>query len=69
MLVQKEMEERNDKERVDLESFSGLSLKAMEEKHIKTALKLTGGNQRKAAQLLDITRDTLRYRLKKLGIG
>lgn len=69
LLVQKEMEERNDDENVDLESFSGLSLKAMEEKHIKTALKLSGGNQRKAAQLLDITRDTLRYRLKKLGMG
>ncbi|HAR45935.1 MAG TPA: hypothetical protein DCS05_07135 [Nitrospiraceae bacterium] len=26
------------------------------------------GNQRKAARLLDISRDTLRYRLKKLGI-
>ena len=63
------MEEKREEENVDIESFSGLSLKAMEEKHIRTALKLTGGNQRKAAQLLDITRDTLRYRLKKLGIG
>ena len=69
LLVQKEMEEKREEENVDIESFSGLSLKAMEEKHIRTALKLTGGNQRKAAQLLDITRDTLRYRLKKLGIG
>jgi DNA-binding protein Fis len=29
----------------------------------------TGGNQRKAASLLCISRDTLRYRLKKLGIA
>jgi len=53
---------------VDIESFNGLSLEAMERKHIKTALKLAGGNQRKAAKLLCISRDTLRYRIKKLGI-
>jgi DNA-binding NtrC family response regulator len=45
-----------------------LSLKALEEEHIRTALRRAEGNQRKAAKLLDITRDTLRYRLKKLGI-
>jgi transcriptional regulator with PAS, ATPase and Fis domain len=45
-----------------------LSLKALEEEHIRTALKRAEGNQRKAAKLLEITRDTLRYRLKKLGI-
>ena len=49
-------------------NFNVLSLEAMERKHIKTALKLTGGNQRKAAKLLAISRDTLRYRLKKFGI-
>lgn len=52
----------------DMGSHSGLALKAMEEAFIKTALKLADGNQRKAARLLDISRDTLRYRLKKLGI-
>ncbi len=45
-----------------------LSLKAAEEGHIRKALLMAEGNQRKAAKLLDITRDTLRYRLKKLGI-
>jgi DNA-binding NtrC family response regulator len=40
----------------------------MEEEFIRTALRLSEGNQRKAARLLDISRDTLRYRLKKLGI-
>lgn len=46
----------------------GLSLKAMEVEYIKAALRLAEGNQRKAARLLDISRDTLRYRLKKLKI-
>ena len=47
---------------------STLSLKTMEAEFIRTALRLSEGNQRKAARLLDISRDTLRYRLKKLGI-
>lgn len=51
-----------------LKGMETLSLKAMEEEFIRTALKLADGNQRKAAKLLDISRDTLRYRLKKLGI-
>lgn len=45
-----------------------LCLRANEAEYIRTALKAAGGNQRKAAKLLDVTRDTLRYRLKKLGI-
>jgi DNA-binding NtrC family response regulator len=48
---------------------SGLSLKVLEEESIREALKLSKGNQRKAAKLLDISRDTLRYRLKKWGIN
>lgn len=46
-----------------------LSLEAMEERFIKEALKKTGGNQRKAAKLLNISRDALRYRLKKMDIS
>ena len=61
-------EESHAEEPVNIGSYSGLSLRAMEEEFIKTALKLSDGNQRKAAKLLDVTRDTLRYRLKKLGI-
>lgn len=53
----------------EIKLTSGLSLQSMEEEYIKTALRLTGGNQRKAATLLCISRDTLRYRLKKLGIA
>lgn len=47
---------------------SSLSLKAMEAEFIKTALKLSDGNQRKAAKLLEVSRDKLRYRLNKLKI-
>ncbi len=46
----------------------GTSLKAMEEALIKSAYELSHGNQRKTAKLLDISRDTLRYRLKKMGL-
>jgi two-component system response regulator AtoC len=35
---------------------------------IEHAMREAGGNQTKAAQRLGITRDTLRYRLKKFGI-
>ena len=35
---------------------------------LKEALKKTGGNQRKAAKLLNISRDALRYRLKKMDL-
>ena len=35
---------------------------------IERAMRETGGNQTKAAQRLGITRDTLRYRLKKFGL-
>jgi DNA-binding NtrC family response regulator len=45
-----------------------MSLKVLEEESIRAALKSTKGNQRQAAKLLEITRDTLRYRMKKLGI-
>ncbi len=69
LLLQQPMETETADKTVDLDSYSGLSLDAMEEKYIRTALKLTGGNQRKAAQLLNIRRDALRYRLKKLGIS
>jgi DNA-binding NtrC family response regulator len=47
---------------------SSMSLKVLEEESIRAALRSTKGNQRQAAKLLEITRDTLRYRMKKLGI-
>ncbi len=45
-----------------------LSLEAMEERFIRKAMDKSGGNQRKAADLLGLSRDALRYRLKKMGL-
>ncbi|MEI7705068.1 MAG: sigma-54 dependent transcriptional regulator [Deltaproteobacteria bacterium] len=47
----------------------GLVLEDVERKLIQEALDRTSGNQSRAARLLGITRDTLRYRLKKHGMG
>lgn len=46
----------------------GMSLKDIEEVLIKSAFEMSSGNQKKASELLDISRDTLRYRLKKMGL-
>ena len=45
-----------------------MSLKDSERVLITRALEKTGGNQTKAALLLGITRDVLRYRIKKMGV-
>lgn len=44
----------------------GLSLDEVEMSLVRQALERSGGNQTKAAELLDISRDQLRYRMKKL---
>jgi transcriptional regulator with PAS, ATPase and Fis domain len=46
----------------------GVDLERWEKSLIEQALREADGNQTKAAQRLGITRDTLRYRLKKHGI-
>jgi transcriptional regulator with PAS, ATPase and Fis domain len=46
----------------------GISLEKVEEDLVRQALKMTRGNQTKAAKLLDISRDALRYRMQKFGI-
>jgi two-component system response regulator AtoC len=46
----------------------GVDLSQWERLMIERAMREAGGNQTKAAQRLGITRDTLRYRLKKFGI-
>lgn len=46
----------------------GISLEKVEEALVRQALRLTNGNQTKAAKLLDISRDALRYRMQKFGI-
>ena len=47
---------------------SDLSLKNSERTLIVQALEKTGGNKTKAAALLGISRDVLRYRMKKLNL-
>ena len=46
---------------------NGLSLESLEVELSKQAMARTNGNLTKAARLLDITRDQLRYKLKKAG--
>ena len=43
----------------------GISLESLEKKYIQAALKMSDGNKSKAAQLLGLSRDTLRYRIEK----
>lgn len=45
----------------------GISLDEAELSFVKQAIERSGGNQTKAAKLLGISRDQLRYRLQKLG--
>lgn len=46
----------------------GITLEAVERRLILSALKRAGGNKSKAARLLGLSRDTLRYRLEKFDI-
>ena len=48
---------------------NGLSLEAVERALIVRALDKASGNQSAAARLLGISRDTMRYRLEKFGLG
>jgi len=50
-------------------SNQNLSLQEMEKKLLVDALNKTKGNKTRAAKLLSITRDTLRYKIKKLNIN
>jgi DNA-binding protein Fis len=45
-----------------------MSLDEMEKRAIAQALEQAGNNQVRAAKLLGISRDTLRYRMKKFGL-
>ncbi len=46
----------------------GISLKEVEKELIQKAMEMAKGNRSKAARLLGLSRDTLRYRLRKYGI-
>jgi DNA-binding NtrC family response regulator len=54
---------------VPLVSDEGLVLEDVEKKLITEAMERASGNQSKAARLLGVSRDTLRYRLKKHGMA
>lgn len=47
----------------------GITLERVERILIEQALNRFAGNQTKAAHCLGISRDTIRYRIKKFGIG
>jgi len=47
----------------------GTSLEEVEHSMVELAMAQAGGNQTNAAKLLDISRDALRYKLKKFGLG
>jgi two-component system, NtrC family, response regulator AtoC len=47
----------------------GASLERVEESLVRQAMALANNNQTRAAKLLDISRDALRYKLKKFGLG
>ena len=47
---------------------AGTSLEAMERQHLVAALQQAGWNVTKAARVLQISRDTLRYRIEKHGL-
>jgi len=47
----------------------GISLRDVQFELVRQALERTGGNQTRAAQLLRISRDALRYKMKSFGLG
>ncbi|KAA3613882.1 MAG: sigma-54-dependent Fis family transcriptional regulator [Calditrichaeota bacterium] len=46
----------------------GISLEAVERALLQKSLEMAAGNKSKAARLLHLTRETLRYRLRKFGL-
>lgn len=46
----------------------GISLQALEEKYVRKALAQTENNQTRAAKLLHLSRDQLRYRMERYGL-
>jgi DNA-binding NtrC family response regulator len=46
----------------------GIGLQQVEDEMVQQAMERTGGNQTQAAALLQISRDALRYKMKKLGL-
>lgn len=59
--------EMTEEQSIDL-PVGGISLKNVEKDLVIQALQKTEGNQTKAAKLLDISRDALRYKMHKFGL-
>ena len=47
----------------------GLNLEEVERSLVTQALERTGGNQSRAATLLGVNRDQIRYRIEKFGLS
>ena len=47
----------------------GVTLEQVEESLVRQAMEMAEGNQTRAAQLLGLSRDALRYKLKKFNVG
>jgi transcriptional regulator with GAF, ATPase, and Fis domain len=61
---------RADGSHVGLESLTyGELRRAMEREHVVRGLLEAGGNVTRAARLLGVSRSTLRYRMRRLGLG
>ena len=45
----------------------GIDIESVEKELIRQALDSTRGNQTRAAKMLNLSRDTLRYRMQKFG--
>jgi DNA-binding NtrC family response regulator len=61
--------DETDRLTIDRLPAAGMTLDQWERTMLEQALRGAGGNQTRAAQQLGISRDTLRYRMKKYGIG
>lgn len=58
-----------DEARIDFElPHDGIDLSALERAVLSQALRLSGGNKTRAASLLGLTRDQIRYRMGKFGL-
>jgi two-component system response regulator AtoC len=62
------VEEPRESKIADNFPLAGLSLEEVEKELISKAIAMAAGNQTRAAELLGISRDTLRYRLQKFGL-
>jgi Transcriptional regulator containing PAS, AAA-type ATPase, and DNA-binding domains len=58
-----------DGQHIILPMDGSMDLEAMERQILQQVLSLTEGNVTKAARVLGITRETLRYRVRKHGLG